>query len=138
MSNLGSDFHDNTFRPCNAGRNFVSKIWGGEDWIVNKEEYCGKILFVKKGKRTSWHFHKIKDEVMYLNRGKLEIAYGVKDDYLENRKQLLTPGDSFHVSVGLRHQLIALEDCYIFEFSTQHFDEDSHRLPITEEKGGDK
>jgi len=32
------------------------------------------------------------------------------------------------VPVGLIHQMVALEDCELFEFSTQHFDSDSHRL----------
>ena len=61
--------------------------------------------------------------------GELEIAYGIKDDYLDKRSQIMTPGDSFHVEPDLRHRLIALEDCYVFEFSTEHFDSDSHRLP---------
>ena len=30
---------------------FVPKGWGYEKWIVNKEEYCGKILFFVKGKK---------------------------------------------------------------------------------------
>ena len=131
MSNLGRDMHDNLFRPCNANRVFVSKIWGWEDWIVNKPEYCGKKLFIKKGKQTSWHYHKIKDEVLYLESGEMEIAYGIKDSFLEGRRQVMTPGDSFHVPIGLRHRLIALQDCCIFEFSTEHFDEDSHRLPTS-------
>ena len=29
--------------------NFVEKVWGHEEWIVNNELYCGKKLFVKKG-----------------------------------------------------------------------------------------
>ena len=29
---------------------FVSKGWGYEKWIVNKPEYCGKILFFPKVK----------------------------------------------------------------------------------------
>lgn len=138
MSNLGSDCHDNKFRPNNLKRKFVSKAWGWEDWIVNKEEYCGKLLFIKKGLHTSWHFHKIKDEVLYLDKGKLKFSYGVKDDYLERRENVLLPGDSFHVPVGLRHRLIAVEDSYVFEFSTQHFDEDSHRIDISDnDKGGE-
>ncbi|HBY66694.1 MAG TPA: cupin domain-containing protein, partial [Flavobacteriaceae bacterium] len=43
--------------------NFVPKGWGFEKWIVNNEEYCGKLLYFVKGKRCSWHFHKLKDEV---------------------------------------------------------------------------
>ena len=37
-------------------------------------------------------------------------------------------GDKFHVYTGLRHQMTALEDIDLFEFSTQHFDEDSNRI----------
>jgi hypothetical protein len=29
---------------------------------------------------------------------------------------------------GLRHQMYALEDTELFEFSTQHFDSDSNRI----------
>jgi len=41
---------------------------------------------------------------------------------------ILNKGDKFHVYRGLRHQMIALEDTELFEFSTQHFDEDSYRV----------
>jgi hypothetical protein len=37
-------------------------------------------------------------------------------------------GDRFHVYRSLRHQIVALEDTELFEFSTQHFDSDSHRI----------
>ena len=50
-------------------------------------------------------------------------------DSLENANEIiLNKGDNFHVYVGLRHQMIALEDSELFEFSTQHFDEDSYRI----------
>ena len=49
---------------------FVPKGWGYEKWIVNNEEYCGKLLFLAKGKKCSWHFHKLKDEVFYGQSGK--------------------------------------------------------------------
>ena len=52
-----------------------------------------------------------------------------EDDDLENADELLlNAGDKFHVYTGLRHQMIALEDSELFEFSTQHFDEDSYRI----------
>ena len=41
---------------------------------------------------------------------------------------ILEKGCHFHIPVGLRHQMIALEDTELFEFSTQHFDEDSYRI----------
>jgi len=107
---------------------FVKKGWGHELWIVNKPEYCGKLLFFEKNKRCSWHFHKIKDEVFYLQSGKLLVKYSDDDDIEKAQEKTLEPGDNFYIKTGLRHQMIALEDSELFEFSTQHFDSDSNRI----------
>ena len=107
---------------------FVPKGWGFEKWIVNKEEYCGKLLYFVKGKKCSWHYHKIKDETFYVQSGKLILFYGEDDDINSAQKRVLKKGDHFHVSVGLRHRMYALEDTELFEFSTKHFDEDSYRV----------
>ena len=56
------------------------------------------------------------------------VKFSEQDD-LENAEELiLNPGENFHIYRGLRHQMIALEDSELFEFSTQHFDEDSYRI----------
>jgi quercetin dioxygenase-like cupin family protein len=107
---------------------FVPKGWGFEKWIVNCEEYCGKLLYFVKGKKCSWHFHKLKDEVFYLQSGKILLKYYDEDDIALAHELILNKGDKFHVYRGLRHQMIALEDTELFEFSTQHFDEDSYRV----------
>lgn len=107
---------------------FVPKGWGFEKWIVNSEEYCGKLLYFVKGKKCSWHFHKLKDEVFYLQSGKILLKYYDEDDIALAHEVILSKGDKFHVYRGLRHQMIALEDTELFEFSTQHFDEDSYRV----------
>ena len=106
----------------------VDKGWGYEKWIVNKEEYCGKLLFFEKGKRCSWHFHKIKDEVFYLQSGKLKVFYSDDDDLETAESVILEPGENFYIYPGLRHQMLALEDSELFEFSTEHFDSDSYRV----------
>lgn len=41
---------------------------------------------------------------------------------------VLETGDDFHVPVGLRHQMEALEDTQFFEFSTTDYPEDSIRI----------
>jgi len=41
---------------------------------------------------------------------------------------IMNPGDIKEIPVGLVHQMEALEDSYLFEFSTEHFDEDSYRI----------
>ena len=107
---------------------FVSKGWGFEKWIINCEEYCGKLLYFAKGKRCSWHYHKLKDEVFYVQSGKVLIKYSDRDDLNVALELVLGRGDNFHVYRGLRHQMIALEDTELFEFSTQHFDSDSYRI----------
>lgn len=104
------------------------KGWGYELWIVNNEKYCGKILFFKKDKKCSWHFHKIKDETFYLQSGKMQVHYGDSDDFLTSKVRIMNPGDSMHIYTGMRHQMIALEDSELIEFSTQHFEYDSYRI----------
>ena len=87
---------------------YVPKGWGFEKWIVNCSEYCGKLLYFVKGKKCSWHYHKLKDEVFYIQSGKVIVRYSTGDDITRASERLLGPGD--------------------FEFSTQHFDSDSHRI----------
>tara|TARA_Y100000310_G_scaffold177934_1_gene177912 strand:- start:2286 stop:2645 length:360 start_codon:yes stop_codon:yes gene_type:complete len=106
----------------------VPKGWGWERWIVNNEEYCGKLLFFYKDKKCSWHYHVLKDEVFYLQSGKMLVKYSDEDDIANAKELVLNSGDNFHVYRGLRHRMIALEDSELFEFSTQHFDSDSHRI----------
>jgi mannose-6-phosphate isomerase-like protein (cupin superfamily) len=109
-------------------RNFVEKVWGWEDWIANTPLYCGKKMFLKKDHHCSYHYHKVKDETFYIQSGSMLLKYGKDDNYAEAKEVVLTAGDSFCVPVGLRHQFQGLEDTEFFEFSTQHFDEDSIRI----------
>ena len=107
---------------------FVKKGWGYEKWIVNNEEYFGKLLFFLRDKRCSWNYHVLKDEVFYIQSGKILVKYSDDDNIETAEERILEKGDNFHVYRGLRHQMIALEDTELFEFSTQHFDSDSYRI----------
>jgi quercetin dioxygenase-like cupin family protein len=110
------------------GANFVEKGWGYEKWIVNTQEYCGKILHVEKGKRCSWHYHRLKDETFYVQSGRVIVFIG--EDDAEDKAVMLTlePGDSLHIPPDTRHFFFALKDTDIFEFSTHHEDNDSIRI----------
>ena len=112
----------------NSSIKIVPKGWGHEKWIVNNEKYCGKLLFIEKGKRCSWHYHKIKDETFYLQSGLISLYYGFEEDIGKAEMIVLEPGDKFYVPTGLKHQMVALLDSELFEFSTQHFDSDSIRI----------
>jgi quercetin dioxygenase-like cupin family protein len=128
---------------------YVEKGWGYEKWIVNKKEYCGKLLFFKESKKCSIHFHTLKDETFYVDSGKVEMHWmdmpedalyndgkninytyeELLDLFQKNEKiEILSTGQSFYVPVGRIHRVVALEDTKVFEFSTEHFDSDSYRL----------
>lgn len=107
---------------------YVPKGWGFEKWIVNNERYCGKLLYFVKDRKCSWHYHKIKDETFYIQSGKIKLYYGYNEDIKSAKTIILSKGDHFHIPIGLIHQMFALEDTELFEFSTQHFDEDSYRI----------
>lgn len=117
---------------------YVPKSWGYELWIVNNEKYCGKILFVKQGQWLSYHFHKIKDEVLYVQSGRARFVISRYEDGTGPKEFELRPGEAFHVTPGSPHQIEALEDLTIIEFSTQHADSDSYRLSLSKGEGGEK
>jgi mannose-6-phosphate isomerase-like protein (cupin superfamily) len=104
------------------------KGWGREIWIANNDRYCGKILEIKRGRRCSLHFHKLKTETFYLRSGLLKVRVKESAASETTDEFLLHPGECMDVPIGLVHQLEALEDSELFEFSTQHFESDSHRL----------
>lgn len=129
---------------------YVSKEWGYELWIANSDLYCGKLLHVVKGKKCSVHFHKLKDETFYVYSGSLDVWYADNEDFediydpesplsdyvgwwnvhmglcVQHKK--LYAGDSLHLPPYTPHQFRAKETTELFEFSTQHFDEDSYRI----------
>lgn len=120
----------------NESMKFVPKSWGYELWIVNNEKYCGKILFVKQGQWLSYHYHKIKDEVLYVQSGKARFVVSNYESGQIRKEFELRPGEAFHVTPNCPHQIEALEDLTIIEFSTQHFDSDSYRLSLSKGEGG--
>lgn len=105
----------------------VPKGWGHEKIIHNDDGYCGKILCFEKGKKCSYHYHNMKTETFYCV-GKMIVRYGKTDNFNEAEEIILNTGDSFHVPIGLRHQMEALEDSELFEFSTTDYPEDSIRI----------
>lgn len=106
----------------------VSKGWGREVWIANGDLYCGKILEIRKGKRSSLHYHRLKTESFYLRSGRLKLRITESPDTTEIEELILEAGQCMDIPTGMAHQLEALEDVELYEFSTQHFDSDSHRL----------
>ena len=107
----------------------VEKKWGYELWIHNDIDYCGKLLvFTKSGNKFSMHYHMIKDETWYIQKGAFQFDW-IDTENGERCYTQIQEGDVIEIKKGLPHQLTALtEEATVFEVSTQHFDEDSYRI----------
>ena len=107
----------------------VEKKWGYELWIHNDTDYCGKLLvFTKSGNKFSMHYHMIKDETWYVQKGAFQFDW-IDTENGDRCYTQIQEGDVIEIKKGLPHQLTALtEEAIVFEVSTQHFDEDSYRI----------
>jgi dTDP-4-dehydrorhamnose reductase len=93
----------------------VSKVWGEEHWIINRD-YAGKKMVLFKGRQCSLHLHKVKDETFYVNKGKVLLE-------VSGERRLMLPGDAQLIMPYQLHRFTAIgADAEIFEFSTHHYD----------------
>jgi hypothetical protein len=56
----------------------VPKVWGSEQWIVNGDRYCGKLLLLMRGWQCSLHRHVVKDETFFVLSGRVRMELGVE------------------------------------------------------------
>ena len=93
----------------------VPKPWGHETIWAHSDRYVGKILHINAGQELSVQYHNKKDETVHLLSG--EISYRVKtNELLEDMR--LRVGESFRITPGTVHQMVALTDCDVLEVST--------------------
>jgi mannose-6-phosphate isomerase len=101
----------------------VPKPWGHETIWAHSELYVGKILHINAGHELSVQYHNKKDETIHLLSG--EIVYRVQkdanDDALDDVQ--LRVGESFRITPGTIHQMVALTDCDVLEVSTPEVDD---------------
>jgi mannose-6-phosphate isomerase-like protein (cupin superfamily) len=99
----------------------VQKPWGHELIWAHTDRYVGKILHIKKGERLSLQYHRQKDETIMVLSGRMELQHFEEGE--APRTLVLEPLQPFHVHTGLRHRMIALEDCDVVEVSTTELDD---------------
>jgi quercetin dioxygenase-like cupin family protein len=99
----------------------VEKPWGHELIWAKTKDYVGKILHIKKGHQLSLQYHRVKEETIYLQSGKMNFVF--ENEKGELQDVLLLPGEAHHIPTGRKHRMIALEDCDVFEVSTPHLDD---------------
>jgi len=104
--------------------NKVQKVWGNEEWIVNNELYCGKILSLNEGYQCSMHYHKNKHETFFILDGLILME-------VDGEKKIMKKGDVQVIDKNIKHRFIGLKDSKIIEFSTHHEDEDSYRESVS-------
>ena len=98
----------------------VPKPWGHETIWAQSDRYVGKILHIDAGHELSVQYHNKKDETVHLLSG--EIVYRVKNgERLEDMH--LKVGESFRITPGTVHQMVALTDCDVLEVSTPELDD---------------
>jgi quercetin dioxygenase-like cupin family protein len=98
----------------------VPKPWGHETIWAHSDRYVGKILHINAGQELSVQYHNKKDETVHLLSG--EISYRVKtNELLEDIR--LRVGESFRITPGTIHQMVAVTDCDVLEVSTPELDD---------------
>jgi mannose-6-phosphate isomerase len=98
----------------------VEKPWGYELIWAHTDRYVGKVLHINKGESLSYQYHVVKDETIRLLSGVLSMDVEIDG---ERGKLELAPGHCLHIVPGMKHRMIALEDCDVLEVSTPELDD---------------
>lgn len=104
-------------------RIYVEDEWGVEDWLWNAR-YCGKKITVYKNKTSPWVAHKVRDKVIYIEKGKLLLSYGWSPDDAAAATLTMTPDMAFHIPAGMWHKFHGLDEALILELGTHHNEKD--------------
>ena len=78
----------------------IEKPWGYEEIWAKTENYVGKKIFIKKGRRLSKQYHKEKEGTIYVIEGNLRLQF-------EERAQIMILGESYHIPPGTIHGFCA-------------------------------
>jgi mannose-6-phosphate isomerase len=98
----------------------VEKPWGYELIWAHTDRYVGKVLHINKGESLSYQYHVVKDETVRLLSGLLEMD--IESDGKRSKLRLAI-GECLHITPGMKHRMVALEDCDVLEVSTPELDD---------------
>jgi len=105
----------------------VEKPWGHESVWAGFSGVHGKTLFIKQGHRTSFKYHKLKTEVLFLQKGIAEVTFGDEyslDDPVAHpiKTSIIKEGNSLMVQSGCPYRIKAITDCEIVEIGNNSSD----------------
>jgi mannose-6-phosphate isomerase-like protein (cupin superfamily) len=116
-------------KPEQLTKTIVPKLWGYEEWLVNNELYCGKMLHIRPGFKCSLHYHKVKDETFVALEGLVKLEYKLEDGTFESVSMRGEERNCVRIAAGTPHRFWAVDEkSTILEFSTTHSDDDVVRL----------
>ena len=98
----------------------VDKPWGYELIWAHTGRYVGKVLHIKRGESLSYQYHRVKEETIRLLSGTMEMDIDTDGSKV---RISLQPGDCLHITPGMKHRMIAVEDCDVLEVSTPELDD---------------
>ena len=98
----------------------VKKPWGYELIWAHTDRYVGKILHIKAGHELSVQYHNRKDETVHLLSGELSYRVQIGGELRDVR---LRAGESYRITPGTIHQMVAVTDCDVLEASTPDLDD---------------
>ena len=101
----------------------TQKPWGDETSWRSPASVSVKTLSLNKGKRNSFKYNNLKDELLICASGKIKAYFG-NEELLEGvgdlNSEVLTPGMALAVQTQCPYRLEALEDSIVLEVSTGH------------------
>ena len=98
----------------------MPKPWGHELIWAHTDRYVGKILHIKAGHELSVQYHNRKDETVHLLAGELSYRVQIGGELRDVR---LKKGESYRITPGTIHQMVAVTDCDVLEASTPDLDD---------------
>lgn len=112
LNEWGFKMPDSKILVLDFGLGLFEKIGHIEYWIVNreKENYCGKFIFMFAGQTCPEHYHKNKDETFYIVKGKVKMI-------MNGKEIIMNKGDTLIMPVKTKHSFTAIENSLILEVS---------------------
>ena len=108
-----------------SGSEVVKKPWGYESKWTTMLPLDGKVLYIDKGARTSMKMFTSKDEVLFVQKGKVKATVADENIFSKNTAEFrivnMEEGSVLNIQSGCPYRLEAVgEGCIVVEMSTGH------------------
>lgn len=101
----------------------IEKPWGYEELLFEGDGFGFKRLVFYPEKTSSYHYHKEKNEIFYIEKGSVNLRF-------ENSEKNLKQGEFVYLKKGTKHQIknTGTENLEILEFGYPYSTKDVIRV----------